>query len=165
MTRDADHDAAEDIHPQDDQAGDCVAANELRGAVHRSEEGAFLLQFAPPQLRDLLVDQTGGEVGVDRHLFAGDRIESESSAHFGDTRGALGDDEKVDRHEDEKDDDADDEIAAHHDLCKSGDDISGRRGSLGAMRQDQRVVEMLSANRSTVATNKTVGKAENSKGF
>ncbi len=41
----------------DDQAGDGVAADELRGAVHGAVEAAFLLQLAAAAARGLLVDQ------------------------------------------------------------------------------------------------------------
>ena len=46
VARHADDDAAEDVDGGDDEAGDGVAAHELRGAVHRAEEGALLLQLA-----------------------------------------------------------------------------------------------------------------------
>ena len=101
---------------EDDQAGDRVAAHEFRGAVHRAEERALLLEFAPALLRDLLVDQPRRKIGVDRHLLAGDGVEREARADFGDAGRALGDDQEVDRHQDEEDDDADDEVAAHHQL-------------------------------------------------
>ena len=100
----ADDDAAEDVDGGDDQAGDGVAAHELRGAVHGAEEGAFLLQLAPAALRLLLVDQAGRQVGVDRHLLAGDGVEGEARADLGDTRRALGDDDEVDGDQDHEDD-------------------------------------------------------------
>ena len=118
------------------QAGDRIAAHEFRGAVHRTEEGAFLLQFAAAQLRFLLVDHAGRKVGVDRHLLAGDGVEGEARADFGDTRRALGDDDEVDDDQDQEDDQADDEIAAHHQLREAGDDVAGGVRALVAMRQD-----------------------------
>ncbi len=127
VARDADDDAAENIDAENDEAGDGVAAHEFRGAVHRAEEGALLLEFAPPLLGDLLVDEAGRKVGVDRHLLAGNGVEGEARADFGDARRALGDDQEVDRHQNQKDDDADDEIAAHDEAGEAGDDIAGRR--------------------------------------
>ena len=67
----------------------------------------------------LFVDQAGREIGVDRHLLAGNGVEGEARADFGDTRRALGDDEEIDRDQDEEDDDADDEIAAHDETARS----------------------------------------------
>jgi hypothetical protein len=134
---DADNDAADDIDGENDDAGDGVAAHEFRRAVHGAEEGALLLQLAPARLRLLVVDEAGGKIGVDRHLLAGNGVERESGADLGDARGALGDDEKIDRDENQKDDEADDEIAAHHEAGKAADDVAGRRHALRAMRQDE----------------------------
>ena len=115
----ADGDAADDVDGGDDQAGDGVAAHEFRGAVHRAEEGAFLLELAAAQLRLLVVDHAGRKVGVDRHLLAGDGVEGEARADLGDARRALGDDDEVDDDQDHEDDQADDEIAAHHQVARS----------------------------------------------
>src|SRR6516164_4573628 len=52
---DADDDAAEDVDGENDEARDRVAADEFRRAVHRAEEGAFLLEFPPARLRHLFV--------------------------------------------------------------------------------------------------------------
>ena len=134
---DADHDAAEDVDRENDEAGDRVAAHELRRAVHRAEKRAFLLELAPARLRDLFVDQPGREVGVDRHLLAGNGVEGEAGADFGDARRALGDDEKVDRHQDQEHDDADDEIAAHHQLGETADDVARGGRPLFAAREDE----------------------------
>ena len=59
VPRHADDDAAENIDGENDDAGDRVAAHEFRRAVHRAEEGAFLLKLAPARLRDLVVDEAG----------------------------------------------------------------------------------------------------------
>ena len=132
----ADDDAAEDVDAGDEQAGDGIAAHEFRRTVHRTEEGAFLLELLAPALGFLLVDHAGREIGVDRHLLAGDGIQGETRADFGDTRGTLGDDDEVDGDEDQEDDQTDDEVAGHHQACETGDDAAGRIVALMAMRQD-----------------------------
>ncbi len=109
----------------------------FEGTVHGAEERALLLQFAAAALRLLLVDQPGIEVGVDRHLLAGNGIEREASAHLGDTGCPLGDDEEVHRDQDHEDDDSDDEIAAHHELREALDDVAGGVDALLTVRQDQ----------------------------
>ena len=134
---DADDDAAENVDGEDDQAGDRVAADEFRRAVHRAEESALLLELAPARLRHLLVDEAGREVGVDRHLLARNGVEGEARADLGDAGRALGDDEEVDRHQDEEDDDADDEIAAHHQPGEAADDVARRGRPLLAAREDE----------------------------
>ena len=132
MAGDADDDAAEDVDGDDDQAGDGLAADELGGAVHGAEEGALVLEFAAAAVGLLVVDEAGGEVGVDRHLLAGDGIEGEAGADLGDARGALGDDDEIDRHQDEEDDDADDEIAAHDEAREALDDVAGGVNAVAA---------------------------------
>ena len=137
MARHADDDAAEDVDGDRDQAGDGLAAHELGGAVHGSEEGAFLLQLAPPLLRLLLVDQTRREVGIDGHLLAGDRVEREPGAHLGDTGRALRDHQEVDGDEDDEDHDADDEVTAHHELGEAADHMARGVDTLVPVGQDQ----------------------------
>ena len=75
--------------------------------------------------RFLLVDEAGAEVGVDRHLLAGHRVEGEARRDLGDALGALGDDDEVDDHEDQEHDRADDEVAADHELAERGDHRAG----------------------------------------
>ena len=137
MPGDADDDAAEDVDGENDEAGDRVAADEFRRAVHRAEEGALLLELAPARLRHLLVDEAGREIGVDRHLLSRNGVEGEARADLGDAGRALGDDQEVDRHQDEKDDDADDEIAAHHQAGEAADDVARRGRPLLAAREDE----------------------------
>ena len=45
LLRDADDHAADDVDEHDQQARDGVAAHEFRGAVHRAEEGALVLEI------------------------------------------------------------------------------------------------------------------------
>ncbi len=137
LLRDADDHAADDVDEHDEQAGDGVAAHELGGAVHRAEESAFVLQRLAAPLRLGFVDQAGGKVGVDRHLLAGHGVEVEARRDFGDAAGALGDDDEVHDHQDDEDDDADHEVAGHHEVAERLDDVAGGVGALVAVRQDQ----------------------------
>ncbi len=134
---DADDHAADHVDEHDEQAGDGVAAHEFRGAVHRAEERAFVLQMLAAGARVVLVDQAGGQIGVDRHLLAGHGIEVEARRDFGDAAGALGDDHEVHDDEDREHDDADHEIAAHHEIAERLDDVAGGRRALVPAREDQ----------------------------
>ena len=96
----ADRQAAEDIDDGDDQPGDRVAAHELRRAVHGAVEAALLLQVLAAPAGDLLVDQAGGHVGVDRHLLARHGIQAEPRGDLGDAAGPLGDDHEVHHQQD-----------------------------------------------------------------
>ena len=97
----------------------------------------FVLDLAAPPARLLLVDQAGGEVGVDRHLLAGHGVQVEARGDFGDAAGALGDDHEVHDHQDREHDHADHEIAAHHEIAERLDDVAGGRGAFVAVREDQ----------------------------
>ncbi len=125
----ADQEAADDVDEQDQQRGDGVAAHELARAVHRAEELGLVgdLGAAAPGLG--LVDVAGGEVGVDGHLLARQRIEREARADFGDALGALGDDHEIDHHQHRKDDQADREVAADQETAEALDDLAGRAGA------------------------------------
>jgi len=136
VMRDADDDAAEYVDGGDHETGDGVAAHELRGTVHGAEEGAFLLELPAPALRFLVVDQAGGQVRVDRHLLAWNGVEREARPNFRNTRRTLCDHDEIDGDEDGKDDQADDEIAAHHELRKARHDIAGRMLALASVRED-----------------------------
>ena len=121
----------------DDQPGDRVAAHELRGAVHRAVEAALLLQLLAAPARRLLVDQPGGQVGVDRHLLARHRIQAEPRGDLGDAAGAFGDDHEVHHQQDREHDQPDHHVAAHQEAAERGDHVAGRQRPLVAVRQDQ----------------------------
>ena len=137
LLRHADDDAADHVDEGDEQGGHRVAAHELRGTVHGAEEGGFLLQGRAARLGGLLVDQAGGEIGVDGHLLAGHRIEGEAGRDLGDAARALRDHHEVHDDQDREHDDPDDEVAAHHEVAEGLDDVAGRRRPLVAVAEDQ----------------------------
>ncbi len=71
------------------RAGDRVAAHELGGAVHRTEEVAFVLERLAAELGFGLVDLAGGEIGIDRHLLAGIASRLNRARDFGDAARTL----------------------------------------------------------------------------
>ena len=79
----------------------------------------------------------GREVGVDRHLLARHGVQVKARGDFGDAAGALGDDHEVHDHQDGEHDDADDEIAAHHEIAERLDDVAGGGGPFVAAREDE----------------------------
>ena len=92
--------------------------------------------LAPPP-GFLLVDQAGGKVGVDGHLLARHGVQVEACRDFGDAAGALGDDHEIHDHQDREYDDPDDEVAAHHEVAESLDDVAGGSRTLVAAGKDQ----------------------------
>jgi hypothetical protein len=137
LLRDADDDAADDVDEDDEQARHRVAAHEFGGTVHGAEEAAFVLQRHAALARRLLVDQAGVEVGIDRHLLARHSVQMEARRNFRDAARTLGDDDEVHGDEDREHDDPDHEIAAHHEIAESLDDMARGVRALVPAREDQ----------------------------
>ena len=133
----ADDHSADDVDQHDQKTGDGVAAHEFRGAVHRAEEAGLVLQILASSPRFLLVDQAGGEIGIDGHLLAGHGIEVETRRHFCDATRAFGDDHEVHDHQNREHDDADDEVAAHDKMAERLDDVAGGSCSFMPVSQDE----------------------------
>jgi hypothetical protein len=77
-----------------------------------------------------------GQIGVDRHLLAGNGVERETRANLGDAGRALGYDDEIHDDEDEEDDQADDEIAGHDEVREASDDMAGGVHAFVAVGQD-----------------------------
>ena len=133
----ADDDAGDDVDEGDQEAGNGVAADELRGAVHGAVKGRFIFQPAAPVAGLGLIDQTGRQIGVDRHLLAGHGVQGKTRRDFGNSAGAFGDDDEIYDHQYRKDDDADNEIALHHEIAERLNDLAGGIGAGMSFGEDQ----------------------------
>ncbi|MNN05274.1 hypothetical protein D3C81_1180290 [compost metagenome] len=131
----AHHHAGGDVDEHDDQARHGVAAHELAGTVHGAVEVGFLRHFGAALLGGGFVDQAGVEVGIDRHLLAGHRVQHEARAHLGDTARALGDDHEVDHDQDREHHDTDREVAAHQEVAEGFHHLAGGVGAGMAFEQ------------------------------
>ena len=96
MIQEAHDDAPHQVDEGGDDRHDRVALDELGSTVHGAEKVGFPLDFRAAGARLLFVDQAGAEVGVDRHLFAGHRVQGKGGRNLGNTLGPFGDDDKVD---------------------------------------------------------------------
>ena len=113
---------------RNDEAGDGVALDELHGAVHGAVELRLASQSGAARARIGETDGARTHVGVDAHLLAGHGVEGEAGADLRDPLAPLVVAQEVDRHQDEEDDDADDEVAAQ--AGETADDVAGRGRSL-----------------------------------
>ena len=129
---DTDEHAADDIDAGDEHAGDRIALHEFRGAVHRAVEVGLLRDDRAALAGGGLVDEAGVQVGVDRHLLAGHRVEREARGDLGHAAGALRDDDEVDADEDQEQDETYGVVAADDELSKCFDHLA--RASL---REDE----------------------------
>ena len=71
------------------------------------------------------IDQPATQVTVDGHLLAWHRIQTEARGHLGHTLRALGDDQKVNEGDDQKDHQPHGEIAPHHKITERLDNVAG----------------------------------------
>ncbi len=132
----AHHEAADEVDRGDHQARDRVAVDELARAVHRAEEVGLALEVLAALAGGVGVDGARREVGVDRHLLAGHRVEGEARGHLGDAPRALGDHDEVDHREDQEHHEADEHVALDHGLSEGFDDVPRRARTLGAVQED-----------------------------
>ena len=122
---DADGESAQNIDQRDQDGRDGVAANELARPVHRSIKIRFLFHLAAARAGLFFIDHPGIQFGINRHLFAGHRVQGEPGRDLRDTPGTLGDDNEIDQDENEEDDEADDVIAADDEIPECLDDMTG----------------------------------------
>ena len=131
----AEHEAGADVDAEDQQRGNRIALHELAGAVHRAVEIGLGGDFLAAGLGFIGLDQAGREIGVDRHLLAGQGIQREAGGDFRDAARALGDHHQVDDHQDREDEQTDDEVAADQEGAETLDDMAG--GLVAFMAVDQ----------------------------
>ena len=85
-------------------------------------------------MRLRLVDQPGIQIGINRHLFTGHRVQRKAGGHLGDTFSTFSDHDKVDDHQDDKHHKADYEVTADHHLTEGLDHFTGGTGTHMAMQ-------------------------------
>ena len=112
----ADGESANNVHQENEDSVNGIAAHEFAGAVHGAVELGLLRNLDAALARLGLADQPRVEVRVDRHLFAGHRIKGEARTDLRDTACALGNHHEIDDHQDHEHHQSDGEIAAHQHL-------------------------------------------------
>ena len=117
--------ATNQVNDQNQQTSDRVTTDKFGSTVHGTEKVGLLRQLFAAFFGHFLVDHTRIQIGIDRHLFAGHRIQCESCIHFRNAPRPLGHHNEVDDHQDSKDDEADNVVAADDELTKGGDHFTG----------------------------------------
>ena len=133
---DADKKTGDDVDGGDQNRSQCVSLIEAGRAVHGAIKFRFVrdLFAAGPGLH--FVDQSGIQVSVDRHLFAGHGIESESRRDFRGSHRAVADHDVLNRDQGKKQDEADNVVAADDKLAK-GLNHASRGGSAFRSMQEE----------------------------
>ena len=70
------------------------------------------------------VNQTGTQIAIDGHLFTGHCIQAEPCRHFSHTLRTLGNHQKVDDGDDQKDHQPDGKIAPHNKVAERLDNVA-----------------------------------------
>jgi hypothetical protein len=117
-----------DVDQHDQDAGNRVATDELRGAVHGTEKVRFLRDRRAALARLVLADQAGVEIGIDGHLLARHGVEGEARGHFGDPSGTLGDDHEVDDHQDREHHQSNSIVATDQEVSEGFNHLPGGAG-------------------------------------
>ena len=130
----------------------------LRGAVHGAEEGAFVFQLLAARAASFSLMRPAERSASIAICLPGMASRVKRAATSAMRRRALGDDDEVHDHQDREHDHPDDEVAAHHEAAEGLDDVAGRVPPVWPLARIRRVVAMLSASRSSVASSSTVGK-------
>ena len=71
------------------------------------------------------IDRAGAQLGVDRHLLAGHRVEREPRGDLGDTLGAARDDDQLDQRDHREHDEPDDEVLGDDRAAERAHDAAG----------------------------------------
>src|SRR5579875_3664285 len=132
----ADDQTADQVDEQDQDGRDRIAADEFAGAVHGAEKIGLARDLLAPPHRLFLIDQTGVEIGIDRHLLAGHSVECKARGDLGDAPGAFGDDHEIDDDQDREYGDADGVIAADDEQAERFNDPARGVRSPIALQQD-----------------------------
>ena len=135
MADHAEHDAAENVDDEDQHAGDRIALHELAGTIHRTVEIGLGRHVDAALLGFFRRDEARAKIGVDGHLLAGQGIQGETCTNFRHAARTLGDDDHVDDHQDGKDEQADDIVAADQHGAKGFDHMAGRIAAFMAGHQ------------------------------
>jgi hypothetical protein len=117
-----DHDAADQVEDDDHERRDRIAFDELAGAVHRAVKIRLSLHDGAFAAGRFGVEHAGVDLGIDRHLLAGHRVEREARRNFRDALRTRSDNDELDRHQDREDDQPDDQVAAHDEGSEGRDD-------------------------------------------
>ena len=84
-----------------------------------------------------MCDGARGHIAVDGQLFAWHAVQRKTRANFGHAGSTFGDDHEVDDQQYAKHDQAEEHVAAHHEVGKPLDDIARRIGAGMAFTDDQ----------------------------
>ncbi len=117
--------AADDVGDEHDDARNGIALDELHGPVHGAEELRFAGQQCASSARLAGIDVAGAQFGVDGQLLTRHGVQGETRPDLCHTFRAFRNHDELNRRENEKHDNTDDEIARHHEAAEGMNDLAG----------------------------------------
>ena len=136
MLRQADDQPANNIDDKNENGGNRIAFDEFRGTIHCTVEIRFLGDFLAAGLGFFICQDTGIQISIDGHLLAWHRIKGKAGGHFRYAASTLGDNNKIDNNQNDKDKNTDSIIAGNHKLAESLDDLASRICTVMAFAQN-----------------------------
>ena len=136
MLHDADHETAHDIDHENQDSRHRIATHKLACAIHGTVEIGFLRHFGASFLGFFLRENTGVEICIDRHLFAGHGVEGKARADFRNAASALSHHHKIDDHQNREHHQANRIVAPHHEFTKGLDHLTRRIMTRMSVEQD-----------------------------
>ena len=135
MLHHADANTAQQVDDQYQNTRNGIASNKLRGTVHRTVEVSLLRNFAAAVARLILIDQTGIEVGINRHLLAGHCVQCKARAYFRNTPRTLRDYNEVNDDKNQKDNDTNNVVTTNDNLTEGLNYLTGGIATLVPVQQ------------------------------
>jgi len=117
-----DKETGNDVDERNDDPRNGIAADKLSGTVHCPEEVGRLGNFLTSPLCLFFVDETGIEIGINRHLPSRHCVQGESGGNFTHPRRTFGNDDELNDKDDNKNNKSDDKVSIGNKIGKVFDD-------------------------------------------
>ena len=118
MENDADKKTTCNVDDHNDNTGNGLTADKFAGTVHCSVEFRLTGNLFSSFFGGILINEPGIEVGVYGHLLAWHGVQSETCSDLGNSSRTFGDNNKVDKDHDQKDNHAHGNTAANNKIPK-----------------------------------------------
>src|SRR5690606_7164908 len=85
----------DNVNRSNEDTCDRITSNELGSTIHRSVKVSLLRHFSTTAFCLFVVNQTGIQIRINRHLFTRHGIQCETCAYFSNSPGTFGDYDEV----------------------------------------------------------------------
>ena len=124
MLRHTDNEAANDVDEQDHDPCHRIPFDEFGGTIHRTVKIGLRRHILTPPFSFILVNQAGIEIRIYRHLLTWHSVQGKTGTHLRNTPSPFGHDNKVDDHQNDKNDQTHCIVAAYHHVAECLDNMT-----------------------------------------